>query len=1115
MFNKKLIIFFCMIFLIANISAFDFDNVKYYDSSTKEITIKNAFGIPLIGSDLAVYKLESNTDQCLINCEAEGTAVLYTDGYLFTGMNFKDASGKVISVKNYDIYYEVTEETSYQNPIYDTTCKGFELDCIVDKVTYETVYENKTYWKLYSGEVLSKGTYKWKLKGKKGINDSVDWIGTSFGEDFNEWAWWDSSWTSRKEVNITGGSSSLSNFTVLLNISYEANMQADFEDLRFVNGSCTNDPQIDELDYEFDYVINSNSALVWVRMDELATGVNSICMYYGDSGASSGDSGRNAWDENYVGVFHFTEGAGAKTKDSITQFSFNINGTPTWKDSSFGLGKSLNFTGTQFVELNQTDTTIDVTGRPITVEYWIVGNTTLGTTRVVSGDTNGWDTGTISGNIRWGHTGVEGEVASALNTNINTSIQITHIINDVNFTINNTAYSGNPSELLTGYTSVNYRIGEFLDGTNGFAGEIDEIKVSTSGRSDAWLDRSFQNVDPSLVVFGTEEILSTGVSVNLISPEDELQTSNITIVFDSSATCSDCNLTNATVKIWFSNGTLFKTNSTIDISGISNSTNLTINNLLIESGQIWNVEWCGNDGDNVYNCSFDSTNRTFDTQLFTINDDTWVNNTLEGSIEVFELNVTLTSGKQLSYANLVYNGTNYAGNSINPSGTFYSIKRTLIIPSVNENVNNTFYWNIISTDGSETNSTSHNQSVLNIEFGNCSVYDSLIYNFSIYDEETQTSLNNGSIEVQFNLYDSSKTNSLLNFSQIYTNVNVNQATICTNLSFSSTTNYSVDVVIKYKSNETTVNYATEYYNLLSDILSNTTVPRNIKLYDLKQVDSTEFQLTFRDSNYLLAPNILVYLYRQYVSDNDFKVVEIPLTDSNGQTVLHLVRNDVVYNLVMVDENRNIVATFNKIIAFCQDYTIGQCTINLNAPSTGDNIYNYSSNLGISYSSPTYSDTTKLISFNFLSLNLSSILVRMDIIKNGNFGNRSVCSDSLTASSGILTCDVSSVSSTDKYLFINIYTNGEYVATETIDLYADSFTFGIANGAFFAFLMILFLVTMFMEDKQVLIISLGIGWASIVAMGLVKGSLFGVASAGIWLIVSIIIFLWKLKKEDEP
>jgi len=47
----------------------------------------------------------------------------------------------------------------------------------------------------------------------------------------------------------------------------------------------------------------------------------------------------------------------------------------------------------------------------------------------------------------------------------------------------------------------------------------------------------------------------------------------------------------------------------------------------------------------------------------------------------------------------------------------------------------------------------------------------------------------------------------------------------------------------------------------------------------------------------------------------------------------------------------------------------------------------------------------------------------------------------------------------------------------------------------------------------LILVLIIGWAAVLALGLIKGAIIGSLSAGIWIIVSGIILIWKLNQEE--
>lgn len=481
--------------------------------------------------------------------------------------------------------------------------------------------------------------------------------------------------------------------------------------------------------------------------------------------------------------------------------------------------------------------------------------------------------------------------------------------------------------------------------------------------------------------------------------------------------------------------------------------------------------------------------------------------TTEGATETFGLDFTQVQAFPTSTMTLIYNNTDY-------SSIFSIIDNevtgTNVIGIPNQNVasNPEFYWSILMSDGSVINTTTYNQTVNILQVDDCSTYNHLIYNYTLLDEENQSRLSNTSIEIQLNLYDLSRRNLILNFSALYTDVN--PAMICFNNSLLNTINYSVDSVVKYTS--TNVSYSKEYYNILGDVFTNSTVPNHIYLYALLSADSTDFQLTFRDQSLSLAANVIVYVYRQYIADNDFKIVEAPLTDSNGQTVLHLVRNDVIYNFVMKDSSGKIIATFNKIIAFCQDYTVGSCEIDLSATGEGDAFYNYLEDVGISYST-SYSNVTELISFEFITDDLSAKTVQIDVIRNSDFGNRTVCQETLTSASGIITCDVSAITSTDRYLFIDISVDGDSKAKSTIDLEADSFNFGL-YGSFIAFFIILIFVLIFMEDKQTLVIAIVLGWITVIALGLIKGKVVGVLSGTLWLIVSAIIFLWKLKQEES-
>ena len=89
-------------------------------------------------------------------------------------------------------------------------------------------------------------------------------------------AWYNASWEKRKKITLTGGSSGAqTDYQVLLTVTYDSDMQVDFDDLRFTKADGTT-----LLDAWLESKTDSTSAKVWVETDTPANTVESdIYMY--------------------------------------------------------------------------------------------------------------------------------------------------------------------------------------------------------------------------------------------------------------------------------------------------------------------------------------------------------------------------------------------------------------------------------------------------------------------------------------------------------------------------------------------------------------------------------------------------------------------------------------------------------------------------------------------------------------------------------------------------------------------------------------------------------------------------------------------------------------------
>ena len=98
-------------------------------------------------------------------------------------------------------------------------------------------------------------------------------------------AWWNSSWTKKQSITLTGGASGAQNsYQVKLTVPWDSDMKADFSDLRFTNGA-----EDTLLDAWMESHTASTSADIWVEFP--TTPANTVeqtyYMYYGKADAVS------------------------------------------------------------------------------------------------------------------------------------------------------------------------------------------------------------------------------------------------------------------------------------------------------------------------------------------------------------------------------------------------------------------------------------------------------------------------------------------------------------------------------------------------------------------------------------------------------------------------------------------------------------------------------------------------------------------------------------------------------------------------------------------------------------------------------------------------------------
>lgn len=574
----------------------------------------------------------------------------------------------------------------------------------------------------------------------------------------------------------------------------------------------------------------------------------------------------------------------------------------------------------------------------------------------------------------------------------------------------------------------------------------------------------------------------------------------ITVTKNSSAACI---WINGTLDMCKTNRTLLESPKNLTFGGRPDQTGsdywglldeIAMWNLTLNSSQILHLY---NEGKGLSRGNLEEESQSFNSTSY------------EGSTESFVLNLTYDSGNFTNIQGILhYNNTAYTGTK---SGTGNNIiyKRTIVTPYVSATTNISFYWTIglyNTTDWNYYNATIYNQTIKELAIDDCSTYNYLILNFSLKDEETQDILNvgastyNSSVKVHVDIFPEGSTTSIINYSQNFSNNNNPQ--ICLK---ELNKTYRMDVEIYYD----VQGYAEELYYIQKMNLSNKTAPENIDLFDLDDDDAQQFLITYKDSNFLPGPNVLIEIQRRYVEDGVFKAVEIPKTDEQGQATASFDLTGVRYT-ILITKNGVVQATFSDVSIYCDDQVIGDCRLNLNALASAVEPYDWSKSGDIIYTY-SFNKLTRTITVVFTSTDGSSKTVLLNTTKYDRFGNETVCFHSLTTASGTLTC-VIPASYGNTTVISKLYSDGELIGTKINSILPDiSDAYGNMGGV----LLLLMMLTL-----PLMMITSTIGVVVGVILGFIFGSIlmfysnsfaFGAGSLIIYLIIAGGIIIWKIAK----
>lgn len=640
----------------------------------------------------------------------------------------------------------------------------------------------------------------------------------------------------------------------------------------------------------------------------------------------------------------------------------------------------------------------------------------------------------------------------------------------VNGLIENSSINGN----VGAYGSIDWYLGTNFNNASDFLGQIDEFGVWNT------------TLNSSDIV----SLYNSGAGITYTAPAPSTGNLNISI---GTISLNSTAISNSSIAI----------NASFVATGFQSTINNYVATCVLVSG-VCNVPFNFSSSSSGVFILYNNLN--FSNTLLLENSQTFQATVQELSSNSFSINETIDSSYYTSSsATLVYNNTRFAGTKTG-TGNNLIFTRIITAPSVGASTNISFYWELSLNNGSTTslfNSTFKNQTVTNVGVDDCASNTVVILNYTMYDEDTRVKIPaslNTSFEVTVNVGDQLLENAI---TTSFNKSNLNPVLVCIQ---NLTSTLRLDSTVKYSSDLRVI----EYHNIQNYTLTNQSIPINISLYDLLITSSQEYLITFKDQNFIPVPNVLIDITRQYIPIGLFLTVEIPKTDNNGRTTGHFVSNDIVYTIYVRSQGQ-LLATFQNVQLFCAS-AVGDCRLNLDAQGSTTSPQSFTTNGNVSYR-PFYNSSTRTYSFEFVSLDGIERLVSLNLTLFDNLNNQTLCSNSLSSSSGTVTCIIpSSVNGT---AIAKVYINNILIMTDIFDIIS---TLASQLPSFRYLIAALIILTL-----PLIAISSPVAAIMLFIVGLIMsgtliaidwGGYIGVTTALLWFIIAALILLFIKDRRDN-
>ncbi|GIW67815.1 MAG: hypothetical protein KatS3mg096_710 [Candidatus Parcubacteria bacterium] len=475
---------------------------------------------------------------------------------------------------------------------------------------------------------------------------------------------------------------------------------------------------------------------------------------------------------------------------------------------------------------------------------------------------------------------------------------------------------------------------------------------------------------------------------------------------------------------------------------------------------------------------------------------------LEGGSNVFT-SLFLTNGSDITSSFISYNGSLKGSVITKNSNNNFTLKTTFETPSVTNDVNVSWFW-VINQDTLQYNTSSINQTILNLGIDNCSSFTYTLYNFTIYNEKNRSQLSGtgdnttGKVDIKIK---STTGNTIESFNKSYDKINPFR--VCLNNNLSNNEFYNVDGLVEYKADQ----FVNEFYFLQNETLNKSTLYQNISLYDLPTTDAVSFKFSIKDTSFLPLEDALVEVYRKYTETGQYLLVERPKTDVKGETTASMTPDSVIYKIIIRKYGQNLKEITDSK-AICQNPSLFQCLIEINLLGSQIKAPDFTKEKDINFTI-SYDNQTNSVKADFTILSNNQSKVTLVVSKEDILGT-SLCTKEVVATTGTLICNLNS-SIGNSTIKVKLYKDDYLVGSGAIGI--NSKPSEIYSGALIIFGLLIFLSILgagISHSPVLTVASFMVGVFGLFFLNIFSNATGYVYGATIvWLVLAIIIILVKI------